>query len=388
MDSTLRRTWAEIDLDALAHNYRTLRARMGEHARFLGVVKADAYGHGAVEVSRMLEELGAEYLAVSSLDEALELRQGGVGLPILQLGLTPADQTAQAIACRVTQAVWSEPAARAFSQEAQKAGGILKIHIKLDTGMSRLGFSCDEERFADSLEAICRVCTLPGLEAEGIFTHFAVSDESDDVSRDYTLRQYQRFTAMTEALAARGVAFAIRHCANSGAAAGYPQFACDMFRPGIVSYGIGHQAAELGLRPVMTLKTVVGTVRELPEDTAVSYGCTFRTARPSRIGVLPIGYADGLHRVLSNQWQVWTPWGYAPIVGRICMDMCMVDLTDLPQVREGDEAEVYGVHNSVNDAARLAGTIAYELTCAVSKRVPRIYYRGGREVARELLLRG
>ncbi len=388
MDSTLRRTWAEIDLDALAHNYRTLRARMGEHARFLGVVKADAYGHGAVEVSRMLEELGAEYLAVSSLDEALELRQGGVGLPILQLGLTPADQTAQAIACRVTQAVWSEPAARAFSQEAQKAGGILKIHIKLDTGMSRLGFSCDEERFADSLEAICRVCTLPGLEAEGIFTHFAVSDESDDVSRDYTLRQYQRFTAMTEALAARGIAFAIRHCANSGAAAGYPQFACDMFRPGIVSYGIGHQAAELGLRPVMTLKTVVGTVRELPEDTAVSYGCTFRTARPSRIGVLPIGYADGLHRVLSNQWQVWTPWGYAPIVGRICMDMCMVDLTDLPPGREGDAAEVYGVHTSDNDSARLAGTIAYELTCAVSKRVPRIYYRGGREVARELLLRG
>ena len=388
MDSTLRRTWAEIDLDALAHNYRTLRARMGGRARFLGVVKADAYGHGAVEVSRTLENLGAEYLAVSSLDEALELRQGGVGLPILQLGLTPANQTAQAMACRVTQAVWSESAARAFSQEAQKAGGTLKIHIKLDTGMSRLGFPCDEEHFEDSLEAVCRVCALPGLAPEGIFTHFAVSDESDDVSRTYTLQQYRRFTAMTEALAARGITFAIRHCANSGAAAGYPQFACDMFRPGIVSYGIGHQAEALGLRPVMALKTVVGAVRELPEDTAISYGCTFRTSRPSRIGVLPIGYADGLHRVLSNQWQIWTPWGAAPMVGRICMDMCMVDLTDLPQVREGDEAEVYGVHNSVNDAARLAGTIAYELTCAVSKRVPRIYYRGGREVARELLLRG
>ena len=193
---------------------------------------------------------------------------------------------------------------------------------------------------------------------------------------------------MTEALADKGVTFAIRHCANSGAAAGYPQFACDMFRPGIVSYGIGHQAEALGLRPVMTLKTVVGAVRELPEDTAVSYGCTFRTARPSRIGVLPIGYADGLHRVLSNQWQVWTPWGTAPIVGRICMDMCMVDLTGLPQVREGGEVEVYGAHNSVNEAARLAGTIAYELTCAVSRRVPRVYCRDGREVARELLLRG
>lgn len=388
MDSTLRRTWAEIDLDALAHNYRALRARMGEQSRFLGVVKADAYGHGAVEVSRTLEELGAEYLAVSNLDEALELRQGGVSLPILQLGLTPADQTAQAIACRVTQAVWSESAALAFSREAQRAGGTLKIHIKLDTGMSRLGFPCDGGSFDASLEAIRRVCALPGLEAEGIFTHFAVSDEADEASRAYTLRQYRQFTAMTESLAGKGLAFAIRHCANSGAAAGYPQFACDMFRPGIVSYGIGHQAEDLGLRPVMTLKTVVGAVRELPEDTAVSYGCTFRTARPSRIGVLPIGYADGLHRTLSNRWQVWTPWGTAPIVGRICMDMCMADLTGLPQVREGGEVEVYGVHNSVNDAARLAETISYELTCAVSRRVPRVYFRSGREVARELLLRG
>ncbi len=388
MDSTLRRTWAEIDLDALAHNYRALRARMGEQSRFLGVVKADAYGHGAVEVSRTLEELGAEYLAVSNLDEALELRQGGVSLPILQLGLTPADQTAQAIACRVTQAVWSESAALAFSREAQRAGGTLKIHIKLDTGMSRLGFPCDGGSFDASLEAIRRVCALPGLKAEGIFTHFAVSDEADEDSRAYTLRQYRQFTAMTESLAGKGLAFAIRHCANSGAAAGYPQFACDMFRPGIVSYGIGHQAEDLGLRPVMTLKTVVGAVRELPEDTAVSYGCTFRTSRPSRIGVLPIGYADGLHRTLSNRWQVWTPWGTAPIVGRICMDMCMADLTGLPQVREGGEVEVYGIHNSVNDAARLAGTISYELTCAVSRRVPRVYFRSGREVARELLLRG
>ena len=388
MDSTLRRTWAEIDLDALAHNYRALRARMGEQSRFLGVVKADAYGHGAVEVSRTLEELGAEYLAVSNLDEALELRQGGVSLPILQLGLTPADQTAQAIACRVTQAVWSESAALAFSREAQRAGGTLKIHIKLDTGMSRLGFPCDGGSFDASLEAIRRVCALPGLEAEGIFTHFAVSDEADEDSRAYTLRQYRQFTSMTESLAGKGLAFVIRHCANSGAAAGYPQFACDMFRPGIVSYGIGHQAEDLGLRPVMTLKTVVGAVRELPEDPAVSYGCTFRTARPSRIGVLPIGYADGLHRTLSNRWQVWTPWGTAPIVGRICMDMCMADLTGLPQVREGGEVEVYGAHNSVNEAARLAGTIAYELTCAVSRRVPRVYFRSGREVARELLLRG
>lgn len=388
MDSTLKRTWAEIDLDALAHNYRVLRDRMGPASRFLGVVKADAYGHGAVEVSRTLEGLGAEYLAVSNLDEALELRQGGIRLPVLQLGITPADQTAQALACRVTQAVWSEAAALAFSEEARSAGGKLKVHIKLDTGMSRLGFPCDEGRFDRSLEAICRVCALPGLEVEGIFTHFAVSDEDGEASKAYTNLQYRRFSGMLDALKARGIALGICHCANSGAAAGYPQYACDMFRPGIISYGIGHQAGLLGLRPVMTLKTVVGAVRELPPDTAVSYGCTYRTARPSRVGVLPIGYADGLHRVLSNRWQVWTPSGPAPVIGRICMDMCMCDLTDLPGAAEGSEVEVYGPRNSVNDAAALAGTIAYELTCAVSKRVPRIYYRGGEEIGRELLLRG
>lgn len=388
MDSTLKRTWAEIDLDALAHNYQVLRKQMGPASRFLGVVKADAYGHGAVEVSRTLQELGAGYLAVSNVDEALELRQGGITPPVLQLGLTPVDQISQALACHVTQAVWSESAANAFSREAEKCNGILRIHIKLDTGMSRLGFSCDEAHFSQSLEAIRRVCALPGLEAEGVFTHFAVSDEADEASRAYTQLQYRRFTDMLAALEKAGITFSIRHCANSGAAVSYPQFACDMFRPGIITYGIGHQAHLLGLRPVMTLKTVVGAVRDLPPDTAVSYGCTFRTSRASRVGVMPIGYADGLHRVLSNRWRVWTPYGPAPIIGRVCMDMCMCDLTDLPQVEEGCEVEVYGPHNSVNDAAALAGTIAYELTCAVSKRVPRIYYRGGREVARELLLRG
>ena len=387
MESTLKRTWAEIDLDALAHNYKVLCGRMGPSSRFLGVVKADAYGHGAVEVSRTLEELGAGYLAVSNVDEARELRGAGIGLPILQLGLTPAEQTEQLTLRGVTQTVWSERAALAFSREAERLGGRLKVHIKLDTGMSRLGFPCDEERFGSSLEAICRVCALPGLEMEGVFTHFAVSDEDSPASRAYTLLQHRRFEDMIRALEARGVRFALRHCANSGAVAGYPQFGCDLFRPGIIAYGIGHQAQALGLRPVMTLKTVVGEVRELPPDTTVSYGRTFRTERTTRVGVLPIGYADGLHRVLSNQWRVWTPGGFAPILGRICMDMCMVDLTDLPQVCEGSEVEVYGPHNSVNDAARLAGTISYELTCAVSKRVPRIYHRHGREIARELLLR-
>ena len=388
MESTLRRTWAEIDLDALEHNYHALRKQMGPKSRFLGVVKADAYGHGAIEASRTLAELGAEYLAISNIDEARELRDHGITLPILQLGLTPADQTANVIANNVTQAVWNEQIAEAFSAEAVKAGGKMKAHIKLDTGMSRLGFQCDEDHFTASLEAICRVCALPGLDVEGVFTHFAVSDEGAEEHRAYTLMQHDRFTGMIDALAERGVRFKICHCANSGATVSYPQFAHDMFRPGIIMYGIGDQADVLGLKPLMTLKTTVGTIKEYAPGTTISYGRTFRTDRPSRVGVLPIGYADGFHRTLSNKWRVWTPGGCAPIVGRICMDMCMVDLTDLPDVKEGDEVEVYGPHNSVTEAAHLAGTISYELTCAVSKRVPRIYFRHGKEIDRELLLRG
>ena len=388
MESTLKRTWAEIDLDALAHNYRALRAQMEPRSRFLGVVKADAYGHGAIQISPTLEELGAAYLAISSIDEARELRLAGVHLPILQLGLTPSDQTAAVIENSVTQAVWSEASAMAFSQEAIRAGGRMKVHIKLDTGMSRLGFQCDESHFEQSLEAICRVCRLPGLDVEGAFTHFSVSDEDSESSRDYTLLQHERFETMLSRLAERGVTFSVCHCANSGATVSYTQFAHDMFRPGIITYGIGDQAQLLGLKPVMTLKSVIGVVKDYDPDTTVSYGRTFRTGRPSRIGVLPIGYADGFHRVLSNQWQVWTPYGTAPVAGRICMDMCMIDLTGLPQVGEGDEVEIFGPHNSVNEAAKLAGTISYELTCAVSKRVPRIYKKDGQETARELLLRG
>ena len=388
MESTLRRTWAEIDLDALSGNYRKLRAYVGGDTRFLGVVKGDAYGHGAVEVARILEELGADYLAVSSVDEAAELRRAEINLPILQMGQTPIDQTAVLLENRVTQTVWSEASARAFSAAAQALGGRLKVHIKLDTGMARLGFRCDEAGFSVALSAVEQVCGLPGLDVEGIFTHFAVSDEAEESARAYTRLQYDRFVRMLEALEARGITFALRHCANSGATALCPDLHCDMIRPGILTYGLGEQAGGLNLQPVMTLKTTVGVITNYDAGTPISYGRSYCTERPTRIGILPIGYADGLHRVLSNRWKVAVGGGYAPIIGRICMDACMVDLTDLPDVQEGDVVEVYGAHTPVDEAACLAGTISYELVCAVSRRVPRLYFRQGKEIARELLLRG
>ena len=372
----LKRTWVEIDLDALQHNYRAIRAHAGAAVRFLGVVKADAYGHGAVAVARLLQAWGAEYLAVSNLDEARELRNADVTLPILLLGHTPAAYTSQLIALNITQTVTDEAAAVAYEQEAARLGRTLRVHIKLDTGMSRLGFLCTPPHTEDSIAAVVRCCRLPHLEAEGVFTHFAVSDEDDEDAEAYTRTQLALFCRVIDCAAEQGVHFKLRHCANSGAVANYTaQTAFDMIRPGLLLYGYGDGADQLGLVPVMREKTVVNTIKEYDANTPVSYGRTFYTKRPTRMGVLPIGYGDGFMRCLSNRCSVMTPHGPAPLCGRICMDMCMIDLTDLPQVQAGDEIEIFGTQNALTTLAAQADTIPYEIICAVSKRVPRIYLR-------------
>ncbi|MBE6989613.1 MAG: alanine racemase [Ruminococcaceae bacterium] len=388
MESTLKRTWAEIDLDALEHNYRRLRERIGPAVKFLGVVKADAYGHGAVQVSRLLQELGADYLAVSSIDEAMELRDNGITMPVLILGHTPKEQVGRLIDMDITQAVTCRAKALEYSAEAARLGGTLRIHIKVDTGMSRLGYLCAGRHFDTGVQGICDACRLPGLEAEGIFTHFAVSDEPDEGSAAYTRAQFELFRRVIEATEREmGRPFALHHCANTGAVASWPDTWMDMVRPGLLLYGCGDFAAGLGLRPVMTLKTTISTIKVYDPGTSVSYGRIFRTDRPTRMGVLPYGYADGFLRSLSNRCALMTDHGPAPQRGKICMDMCMIDLTELPQVQVGDEVEIFGRRAGVNDLAALAGTIPYELTCAVSKRVPRLYLRGGAAVERELLLR-
>lgn len=387
MDETiLRRTWAEIDLDALAHNYRRSRLLTGPQVKYLGVVKADAYGHGAVQVSRKLEELGADYLAVSSFDEARELRSGGIRAPILILGHTPPEMVPQLIEYGITQTVSARAKAREYSTAAAHCGGTLKVHIKVDTGMSRLGFLVRGDHFAGGVEAIAESCALPHLEAEGIFTHFAASDEDDEGSVAYTREQFGLFMRVVGALADRGRTFAIRHCANSGALARYPEMYLDMVRPGIALYGAGADAERLGLEPVMTLKTCISTIKVFDGDTDISYGRTFHTGGKTRVGVLPIGYADGLFRGLSNRMAVRTACGPAPILGRICMDMTMVDLTEKPDVHVGDAVELFGKTQRVDALAETLGTIPYELTCAVSKRVPRLYMERGKTVERSLRL--
>lgn len=374
MNDLQKRSWAEISLPNIRHNYENIRASLPSGCRFLGVVKADAYGHGALAVSRLLQDAGADYLAVSCLDEALELRQGGIRMPILILGHTPFAYTGTLIENEITQTLSALAKAEQYSEAAAALGKSLKIHIKLDTGMSRLGFLCAGSYFDTGVENLLRTLALPNLECEGIYTHFSVSDEADEESEAYTCGQFRLFCDVISSVEEKsGFHFPIRHCANSGAVLSYPETALDMVRPGLLLYGYGDSSGKLDLRPCMRLVTTVSTIKIYEPGTSISYGRRYVTERRTRMGVLAIGYADGLPRLISNKCRFAVTGGYAPQRGTICMDMCMVDLTGLPQVDVGSEVEVFGERNSILQLSEAAQTIPYELLCAVSKRVPRVY---------------
>ena len=381
---TLKRTWADVSLDHLEQNYRALRAHIPDGCRMLGVMKADAYGHGAVPVSHALAELGADYLAVSNLDEAVQLRRGGIRLPILILGCTPADYADTMVFMDITQEVHSLAYAQELDRALAGTNYILNVHLKLDTGMTRIGFfAYDDER---TLAELVQAAGLAHLHVEGVFMHFCAADSTapDDVA--FTREQYRRFTAMLDALAASGVKPEIRHCANSGATLLYPEYAMDMVRPGIAMYGHAPSADTEGivdLRPMMSLHTTIAQLRDVPAGIAVSYGRTYWTEKPIRMAVLPVGYADGLSRALSGRVTFRLHGKTVRGVGRICMDMCMVDVTDVPQAQVGDELTLFGYDEDgvLCPCERLAeqlGTISYELLCGVNKRIPRIYLENGR----------
>lgn len=373
MNDLQKRTWAEISLPNILHNYKAIRRCLPQGCRFLGVVKADAYGHGSLPVSRLLQSAGADYLAVSCLDEALELRRGGITMPILILGHTPAEYTGTLIDENLTQTVTCLAKALEYSAAAAALGKKLKIHIKLDTGMSRLGFLCAGEMFDEGVENVIQSCRLPALLPEGIYTHFSVSDEPDQDSRDYTLKQFELFMAVIAAVKERGgIEFALRHCANSGATVNYPQMALDMVRPGLLLYGYG-DGGKLGLKPCMRLVTTISTIKFYEPGTSISYGRRYITDKRSRMGVLAIGYADGLPRLISNKCSFAVAGSFAPQRGSICMDMCMVDLSGLPKADVGMEVEIFGGNSDIYKLSAAAQTIPYELLCSVSKRVPRVY---------------
>lgn len=374
----LKRTWADVDLDALAHNYQAIRAHIPQNCRFMGVMKADAYGHGAVPMSHALVDLGAEYLAVSNLEEAVQIRRGGLRTPILILGYTPPMYAENMIYLDLVQEVHSLEYAQALNDVLEGTNFILNVHLKLDTGMTRFGFSAGEP---EGLEELIQAAKLPHLHVEGVFTHFSSADSLQPEDVAYTRAQYDRFAQGLEALNAEGICPEIRHCCNSGGTILYPEYAMDMVRPGIATYGIVPSAEAVGvldLQPVMNVYTTVSQLRNVPAGTAVSYGRTYTTAEPRTLAVLAMGYADGLSRQLSGRAVFLIHGKPAPVVGRICMDLCMVDVTDIPEVRVGDEVTVIGTGLPCEEMAGRLDTIPYEILCGINKRIPRIYLQNGR----------
>lgn len=384
--SKRKRFWAEIDLGAAEENFRQIRARIGSDVKFCCVVKANAYGHGAVYLSRLYERLGADFFAVSNIEEAMQLRGGGITSPILILGYTPVSCASILAENGISQTVFSSSYARELSSSATSQGVSVKIHIKLDTGMGRIGFDCTHGT-SSVLPEVLEACDLAGLVPEGIFTHFAVADEGER-GREFTKLQYDRFISALDALGERGVSFDIRHCANSAAALDYPEYHLDMVRVGVVLYGIAPSGSVGGcesLKPVMSLRSVISMVKEIDKGDTVSYGCTYRAPEKRLIATVPVGYADGFWRSnAENRTQMLVHGQRVGIVGRVCMDQLMLDVSDVSGVHEGDYVTVIGRDGddeiTTSELAKRNNTIDYELVCAIGERVPRFYVRDGRIV--------
>ena len=382
---TLKRTWAEISLDNLEHNYRALRARTPQGCKFLGVIKADAYGHGAVPVSGTLSELGCEYLAVSNLEEAVQLRRGGIRTPILILGYTPPEYADTMVFMDLTQEIHSIDYARALEERLRGTNYILNVHLKLDTGMGRIGFLAYGDH--SELPQLAAFSQLTHLRVEGVFTHFSVADSRREDDERYTALQYARFCDALVGLDSYGIRPTLRHCANSAVTILHPEFSLDMVRGGIALYGCAPDVdceGLLDLRPVMTLRTTIAQIRDVAAGTPISYGRTFTAPRDLRMAVLPIGYADGLSRGLSGKVSFRLRGQDVPVIGRICMDMCMIDITSVSDAKVGDELTLFGydedgVRVPVERLAQASGTISYEILCTLSKRIARLYYSGGRQ---------
>ena len=382
-----KRTWAEIDLDAIEHNFRVLSERTDSNARTCCVIKANGYGHGAVQLAKLYEELGAHFFAVSNVEEAIQLRRRGITRPILNLGYVDSACARELARYDVSQCVYSYEVAKALSDNAIEGGVRVKIHVKIDTGMGRIGYICRGNVCEESasLDAIEATCALPSLEAEGVFMHFAVADEGE-AGEEYTRAQYECFCKALSELEKRNIKFKIRHASNSAAILEYPDMHLDMVRAGIALYGLVPSfdiRRKADLRPAMTLKSVVSYVKTLHAGESVGYGRTYVAERDMRIATVSAGYADGVRRSNSNGVSyVLLKGKRAYIVGRVAMDQFMIDVSDIDDVRVGDEVTIFGASPamSADEMAAANSTIGYEIVCGVAMRVPRVYIRGGRIV--------
>ena len=380
-DKFFRRTWAQIDLDALKNNYNILRDTLPQKTEIMGIVKADAYGHGVEMISKTLSRLGVNRFGVSSISEAEQLRSFGITEPILILGYTPCELAKELAQNSITQAVYSLSFAKELSKRAEEHGVKIKCHIKLDVGMGRLGFSAKSD---SSVDEIKEVAALKGLEITGIFTHFPSADFDGDSSGEITKAQARLFIKRCNELESEGIHFETKHCCNSAGSltVGRDFAGLDCVREGITLYGLSPSAAlknAVRLCPVMSLKTVVSMVKTVEKGDTVSYGMTFTAKKKTKLATVCIGYADGYPRRLSSKGYMLIKGKKAPIVGRVCMDQTILDVTEIDGVEVGDEVTVFGKSQdaelTVDEVAALAETINYELVCILGKRVPRVFIK-------------
>ena len=367
-----RPTWVEIDLGALRHNLLAIKKWVGPQINILGIVKADAYGHGDYEVSRVLLNNGAEMLGIAILEEGIQLRDKGIKEPLLLLGGLFEDQIEAVIHHDLIPTVYDVKLAEALSKKATYFNKKLKVHVYVDTGMGSIGVKYDK-----AVEFVKSVKNLNNLHIEGIYTHCSSSDEKDSA---FTNLQIKRFRDVLGALDTIKVCIPLRHMANSGAILGYPESYFNMVRPGLSLYGLYPSEdvlRDIGIRPVMSFKTRIIHIKDMDAGDVVGYGRAYTIAKPTRVATLPLGYGDGYNRLLSNQGKVIIRGKKAPIIARVCMDHCFADVTTIKEVSIGDEVVLYGSQGQetipIESIAKQINTIPYEVTCNISKRVPRIY---------------
>jgi alanine racemase len=377
----IRPAYAEINLDHLAHNMREVRRLAGKESQVMAVIKADGYGHGAAKIAQTLLDNGADRFAVAVLDEAIELRKAGFEVPVFVLGYTQPERAEEVMKYELEQSVYSLEAASALSKAATEQKKTALVHIKIDTGMGRIGLQANTE----AVEIIKSINALPNLKIKGIFTHFAVADEVD---KTYTQMQFDKFKWICDELENNGVNIELKHCGNSATIIDLPDMHLNMVRAGIMLYGLAPSKDvmlnKLELKEVMSLKVRITHVKEIEAGQSVSYGRRFIADKKATIASLPIGYADGYTRLLSGKAEALVKGQRVPVVGRICMDQCMIDVTDIENVKVGDEVVLFGSQGdgfiSIDEVAEKLGTINYEIVCMISRRIPRVYVRNGEVV--------
>ena len=377
---TYSRVYAKIDLDAIAYNMEQMKQNIRPETKVMAVIKADGYGHGAVQIAEMMERWNYIWgFAVATLDEAVVLRTEGIQKPILVLGCVFPDQYMEMLKHEIRMNIYTEEMAESISRMAAREGKTAYMHIKLDTGMSRLGFGINEQ----SAETIKRISKMPNVNMEGIFTHFTKADEKD---KSFTKKQIQEFVWMTERLKEKNVRFTYEHCSNSAGIIDVPEANFDIVRAGVSTYGL-YPSEEVDktnvkLKPALALKSHVAFVKEIESGTPVSYGGTFVAKEKMKIATIPVGYADGYPRSLSNKGYVLIRGKKAPILGRVCMDQFMVDVTQIEGVSFGDKVTMIGKDGNeilpVEVLSELSGRFNYEFVCDLGKRIPRVYVRDGK----------